>query len=76
MKQTCSFGRTWGPKYSIWWSDLILLRCDAIPNQNFFHNAVSCTLEDGSSILLWHNHWLGLDLLKVVFPNLFAISSH
>lgn len=53
----------------------MLLGRDLVPNHNYFHNVVACTIGDGRSLLFWPNRWLGSKPLKEVFPALFAISS-
>lgn len=73
LKSTCSVGRLWSPKDSLGWRDLMLLRNDLVPGQNFFHKAVSCSLGNGLSLLFWHHKWIVNKTLMDKFPSLFLV---
>jgi hypothetical protein len=58
---------------SSWWTNLVAID-KAVPNVNWFVEAVGRNLGNGSSTLFWTQKWIGDAPLSEVFPRLFSLS--
>jgi hypothetical protein len=58
---------------SSWWKNLVAID-KAVPNLNWFVDAVGRNLGNGYSTLFWTQKWIGDAPLSEVFPRLFSLS--
>ncbi|XP_058721842.1 uncharacterized protein LOC131593378 [Vicia villosa] len=60
---------------SIWWKDLCKINLLEDRVANDFSGSFMCCCKNGKDVLFWHNRWLGDQPLRLVFPDLYALSS-
>ncbi|CAI8589852.1 unnamed protein product [Vicia faba] len=61
---------------SVWWKDLLKLDWLDGVEQSVFANNILCRFLEGNNIYFWHNKWMGYQMLKEAFPELFAITAY
>lgn len=59
---------------SAWWKDLCLLGSVLGIGGDWFEDTVARKMGNGTSTRFWHDSWIGLHPMRLVFPRPFLIS--
>ncbi|XP_058784217.1 uncharacterized protein LOC131658988 [Vicia villosa] len=58
-----------------WWRDVLSIDTKRDDSDEGFSSCVQCIANNGTNISFWHSFWLGNQLLRVSFPDLFDLST-